>query len=111
MRHRAAFTLVEIMIVVMLISLLAAIAIPAFARARANSQRSACVNNLRQIESAKIQWAAEFKKGLGAKPKDSDLFGPNGYLFKKPVCPAGGVYNLGKLKDAPTCNKPDHVLD
>ena len=65
MRGRKGFTLVEIMIVVAIIGLLAAIAIPSFIKARESSQTNACINNLRQIDAAKEQWALANKKVTG----------------------------------------------
>ncbi len=59
------FTLVEIMIVVAIIGLLAAIAIPNFVKARATSQANACINNLRQLDTAVQQFAFEKNKHVG----------------------------------------------
>src|SRR6202451_3739877 len=64
--RKAGFTLVEIMIVVAIIGLLAAIAIPNFMRARSKSQQNTCINNLRQIDSAINEWAIETGQLTGA---------------------------------------------
>src|SRR2546423_7496535 len=97
------FTLVEIMIVVAIIALLAAIAIPNFVKARTSSQRSACVANLKQISGAKATWALEAKKVNTDSPADTDLFGATQYIRSKPGCPANGTYTVDTVANLPTC--------
>ncbi len=103
-RLRQGFTLVEIMIVVAIIGLLAAIAIPNFVKARASSQRSACMANLKQIDGAKGTWALEQKKVTGDTVTDSDLFGSSAYIRDKPLCPGGGTYTLDVVGTKPSCS-------
>jgi prepilin-type N-terminal cleavage/methylation domain-containing protein len=71
--RKSGFTLVEIMIVVAIIGLLAAIAIPNFVRARTTAQMNACINNLRQIDGAKQQWALEHQAVSTATMADTDI--------------------------------------
>src|SRR6266851_899512 len=97
------FTLVEIMIVVAIIALLAAIAIPNFVKARTASQKSACIANLKQIEGAKATWALEAKKTSADSPADAALFGATLYIREKPGCPASGTYEVGNVDTKPTC--------
>src|SRR5688500_1271092 len=91
---KAGFTLVEIMIVVAIIGLLAAIAIPNFVKARTTAQKNACINNLRQIDGAKEQWALEEKKAAGATVGAAEQTLINKYIKGEatPKCPAGGSY-------------------
>ena len=105
MTRKSAFTLVEIMIVVAIIALLAAIAIPNFVKARQASQKSACIANLKQIDGAKATWALEQKKVSTDTPVDTDLFGSTQYIRDKPECPGGGTYALNDVQTKPTCTQ------
>ena len=105
---RRAFTLIEIMIVVLIIGILMAIAVPNFIKARESSRKSTCVANLKQIDSGKEQWAMENKKDTGAVVAWADLT-PN-YIKAQPSCPSGGAYTIGNIGANPTCSGAGHVL-
>lgn len=105
--RNAGFTLVEIMIVVAIIGLPAAIAIPNFVRARTTSQQNACINNLRQIDGAIQEWALEQKKDTSATVGESDV---TPYLKNSVLCPSGGTtfansYTVSDVATPPTCKK------
>ncbi|MEI6787948.1 MAG: prepilin-type N-terminal cleavage/methylation domain-containing protein [bacterium] len=110
--NQYGFTLVEIMIVVAIIGLLASIAIPSFMKARTQSQQNACINNLRQIESSKEQWALEMRKGNGVDVVTSEVM----TYIKNPSsatnCPAGGTVTFNKIGTNAACNSTasSHLL-
>ena len=105
--NKSGFTLVEIMIVVAIIGLLAAIAIPNFVRARTTSQKNACINNLRQIDGAKQQWALEnHKTSTDTAPTSASLtpYLGRGTTGNWPKCPANGSYTVAGISAPPTCS-------
>ena len=105
--RKSGFTLVEIMIVVAIIGLLAAIAIPNFIKARTTSQMNACINNLRQIDGAIQQWALENNKVTTATVAYTDI---SPYLKNSVICPSGGTtfansYSVSNVATKPACTK------
>ncbi|MFH1411101.1 MAG: prepilin-type N-terminal cleavage/methylation domain-containing protein [Candidatus Omnitrophota bacterium] len=100
---KKGFTLVEIMIVVAIIGLLAAIAIPNFVKARESAQKNACISNLKQIEGAMVLYNLD----TGANPATLAALSPD-YLKATPACPAKGTYDISGTR--PTCSTAGHKL-
>lgn len=107
-RKKGGFTLIEIMIVVLIIGILLAIAVPNFMKARESSRTKSCIANLKQIDAAKEQYAMDEKLESGAAIPDGALW-PD-YIKAEPECPSGGTYAVNDLDTDPTCTVADHAL-
>jgi len=119
------FTIVELMIVVAVIGLLVALAIPHALHAYARAQRTSCICNLRQIDDAKQRWALESGQGGGATPTEADIaaYINHGGSTVDLLCPADPgrgkklkrmfktSYSMNEVTNPPTCKiDPTHQL-
>lgn len=105
---RRGFTLVEVMMVSTIISVMFAIAAPSIRRNREVAQARSCVRNLRQIDSAKEQYAMDNRLAQGSTmPALSTFCGAGTTTYIKggaPRCPRGGTYTVNDLGTNPACS-------
>ena len=100
--RRSGFTLVEIMIVVGIVALLAAIAIPSFLNAGSKARKNTCIANLNQIHAAKEQYAMDYSLQNDVSVAETQI---NGYLGSTiPKCPGSGTYTYGNIGAEPSCS-------
>lgn len=126
MMKRYGFTLLEIMLVVAILGLLIAIAVPSFTRSRTTVYRDKCINNLRRIKIAKAQWSLEYNKSNDETPTaaeldsyiEDDIWDEVYTTGHNLICPSdsGGTvnssYNINNVITDPTCkiNPGEHHL-
>ena len=106
-RRRLTLT-IPCALIFLILAALALVAIPNYFPARPMAHRNACINNLRQIRDAKIEWARTNHKLPTDIPTEEDLVGTNMLLHFMPVCPGGGRYTFGAVNQNPTCSLAEH---
>jgi prepilin-type N-terminal cleavage/methylation domain-containing protein len=102
--RRGAFTLIELMIVVLIIAILLAIAVPQWIRSRELSRYRACISNLRLIDNAKEQYAMDQNRNNGDPCAMADIWPTYIKGTAAPICPSGGNYTVNNVGTAPTCS-------
>lgn len=103
-RSISGFTLLELMIVVIIIGILLAIAIPVYRNIVSTVERSTCQANVRIIEGAAVQ----YWHGHGKYPDNLNQLVSPAYLQAIPVCPEGGSYSYDKDSGIAECSKAAH---
>lgn len=106
--NRRGFTLIEIMIVVLIIAVILAVAVPNLLMARDNASTRGCISNLRQILHAKQMYSME-----PSVANDCEVTWDNLLPYLRggqPNCPGGGTYELSTVEADVTCSKPAHRL-
>jgi type II secretion system protein G len=118
-KDNKGFTLVELMVVLLIIGILVAIAIPIYNKTQENAQKRACQSNLRTLDGAAAQYHAA--KGnypnaanyddLANLTEDDVFVGNNGYIKELPQCPSSGAdYKYDATEGKFTCNQTGHEL-
>lgn len=102
--RRRAFSLVELMVVVLIIGILLGIAVPQWVRAREVSREKTCLENLAKIGAAKEYLAMEQRLGQGDPVNENNLWPEYLKHSSFPVCPSGGEINIGPVGTEPTCS-------
>lgn len=107
-RPRGGFTLIEMMIVVLVISILLSIAVPNWMKARESARTRSCVSNMTKIASAKEQLAMECRMSTGDAVDWPDIV--PAYIRDEPQCPTGGTYSIEPIGTNPDCPIANHDL-
>jgi len=103
---------ISIALGVFLVPMMAAIAIPNFVKARDTAMRIGCINNLRQIDSAKQQWALANQKDAAAIPTTTELDAMLTDMKMADLkCLKQGTYTINSVGEKPTCSIPGHSLE
>jgi prepilin-type N-terminal cleavage/methylation domain-containing protein len=101
---KRAYTLVEMMVVMLIVAVLLSIAVPSFIRSRESSNTQMCVANLKRIDAAKEQWAMDNRAEVGTTITGGMPTLMSGYIREAPECEGGGSYTLNVTGTYPTCS-------
>lgn len=102
---------ISIALGIFVVPMMMAIAIPNFVKARDTAMRNACINNLREIDAVKEQWALENKKDADAVPTAAELDAVSkNQKMSEMKCLKGGTYSINSVGQLPTCSTPTHEL-
>lgn len=91
------------MVVVMILGILLAVAVPQWMGARERTRERACLNNLKEIGNAKDRWAME-NRAAGTDIPSAAQLAPEFLKGSMPICPSGGTYTIGNVDAEPSCS-------
>jgi prepilin-type N-terminal cleavage/methylation domain-containing protein len=101
-RLRTGFSLIEVMVVVLIIGILLAVAVPSYINSRTRSTTTVCIRNLAKIDMAKEEWAMANNKSNGDACTMADI-SPT-FVRATPSCPSGGLYTVNPVGTNPACS-------